>query len=101
MSTNLLHVDASILGSNSVSRRLSAEVVEKLANADPGLRVIRRDLAAIPIPHLSGPIFAASQSGDAPSDPALRADLALGREVLDEFLAADVVVLGLGLYNFG
>lgn len=99
--TNLLHVDASILGSNSVSRRLTADVVEKLAKADPGLRVIRRDLAAIPIPHLTGRTFAASQSGDAPGDPALQADLALGREVLDEFLAADVVVLGLGLYNFG
>ena len=101
MSTNLLHVDASILGSNSVSRTLSAAVVEKLERADPGLHVIRRDLAATPIPHLSGPALAASQSGDAPSDPALRDDLALGRAVLDEFLAADVVVLGLGFYNFG
>ena len=66
--TNLLHVDASILGSNSVSRRLTADVVEKLAKTDPGLRVIRRDRAAIPIPHLTGRTFAASRRSRTPSN---------------------------------
>ena len=101
MSKNLLHIDSSILGGNSVSRALSASVVARLRNDHPALRVTYRDLAAVPIPHLSGLYLAAGRASESPHDPALQADLALGSEVLEEFLAADIVVLGLGFYNFG
>ncbi len=101
MAKTLLHVDSSILGGNSVSRALSSGVVEQLRPSHPGLRVVHRDLAATPIPHLSGSYLAAGQAGEPDHDPALQADLALGSEVLEEFLAADIVVLGLGFYNFG
>jgi FMN-dependent NADH-azoreductase len=97
---NLLHLDSSILGGNSVSRTLSAAVVARLKGADPGLHETYRDLAAAPVPHLSGAYLAAAQSTDAGHDPALQADLALGSAVMEEFLAADIVVIGLGLYNF-
>jgi FMN-dependent NADH-azoreductase len=97
----LLHLDSSILGGNSVSRTLSAAIVAKLTAATPGTTVVYRDLAAEPIPHLSGAYLAAAQSGpEAQHDPALQADLALGGSVIEEFLAADVVVIGVGLYNF-
>jgi FMN-dependent NADH-azoreductase len=101
MSTRLLHVDSSILGDSSVSRTLSASVVARLQRNDPDLQVTYRDLSSVPIPHLSGAYFAAGQSAEAPKDPALQADLALGQAVLEEFLAADVVVIGVGFYNFG
>jgi len=101
MSTNLLHLDSSILGANSVSRTLSASVVAQLRKTNPAIRVAYRDLAAAPIPHLSGDYLAAGQVGEAQHEPALQADLALGNAVLEEFLAADIVVLGLGFYNFG
>jgi FMN-dependent NADH-azoreductase len=101
MSTNLLHVDSSILGANSVSRTLSASVVAQLRKVDPAIRVTYRDLAAGPIPHLSGGYLAAGQAGDVQHEPALQADLALGNAVLAEFLAADIIVLGVGFYNFG
>lgn len=97
----LLHIDSSILGSNSVSRQLTASVVDRLRRATPGLEVTHRDLAATALPHLSGAVFAAAMSGQAPQDPAVQADLALGNELLAEFLAADIVVLGVGFYNFG
>ena len=89
----LLHVDSSILAGQSVSRQLSAAVVAQLRKDAPGLQVTYRDLVSAPIPHLSGAHLA--------GDPSLQADLELGRAVLDEFLAADVVVVGLGFYNFG
>ncbi len=101
MSKTLLHVDSSILGGNSVSRVLSSATVVQLRPYYPGLQVIYRDLAARPIPHLSGSYLAAGQAGEPPHDPALQADLALGSEVLEEFLAADIVVLGVAFYNFG
>ena len=101
MATRLLHLDSSILGGNSVSRSLSASIVARLRRQHPGLQVTYRDLAATPIAHLSGAYLAAGSADESERDPALRADLALGSAVLEEFLAADIVVLGVGFYNFG
>ena len=101
MSKRLLHLDSSILGGNSVSRALSASVVARLQKADPGLQVTYRDLAGTPIAHLTGAYLAAGQTDKSGLDPALQADLAVGSAVLDEFLGADIVVVGVGFYNFG
>ena len=101
MSKTLLHVDSSILGGNSVSRSLSAAIVEQLRPSQADLTVIHRDLAATPIPHLSGAYLAAGQAVEPSHDAVMQADLSLGSTVLEEFLAADIVVIGLGFYNFG
>ncbi|WP_423372123.1 FMN-dependent NADH-azoreductase [Burkholderia sp. LMG 32019] len=95
----LLHIDSSILGQGSVSRELSAEVVATFRARDPGLTVTRLDLAATPIGHLTGLHLAAAQG--APVDDALKADVEIGQRALDEFLAADIVVIGAPMYNFG
>ena len=94
----LLHIDSSVLGPHSVSRQVSAGIVDRLRQATPGLEIVYRDLATTPLAHLSGPHLAAAQ-GAAP-DAALQPDLAAGQAVLDEFLAADTVVLGAPMYNF-
>ena len=94
----LLHINSSVLGPHSVSRQVSAAVVDRLRNAAPGLEIVYRDLTSTPLAHLSGSHLAAGQG--AVSDAALRDDLAAGRAVLDEFLAADIVVLGAPMYNF-
>lgn len=85
---NLLHVDSSILGGHSASRALSAAAVAELTASRPDLKVTYLDLAATPVPHLSGADLPslASDSGENP--------------VLDAFLAADIVVVGVALYNF-
>ena len=57
----LLHVDSSILGSNSASRLLTAEVVEAERRRVPGLTVVYRDLAADPLGHISGGHLGAAQ----------------------------------------
>lgn len=95
----LLHVDSSILGDNSVSRKISAGIVETLKAENPGLEVIHRDLGSEPIPHLSG-AYLAGQSADVKHDQALQEDLDLGGRALAEFLAADIVVVGAPMYNF-
>ncbi len=97
---NLLHIDSSILGGNSVSRKLSADIVAKLKNANPDLVETYRDLAAAPVPHLSGATLMAAQSLEGNHEPAVRDDLAIGGAVLKEFLAADTVVIGVAMYNF-
>ena len=95
----LLHLDSSILGAHSVSRSLSKATVERLTSEIPGLEVVYRDLVADPIAHLTGQ-YLAGQSADVKHDQALQDDIALGGKVMDEFLAADIVVIGIGFYNF-
>jgi FMN-dependent NADH-azoreductase len=94
----LLHIDSSVLGPHSVSRQVSAAIVERLSAATPGVEVAYRDLSSTPLAHLSGPHLAAAQ-GVVP-EAALQPDIAAGQAVLDEFLAADIVVLGAPMYNF-
>jgi FMN-dependent NADH-azoreductase len=95
----LLHIDSSVLGPHSVSRQLSAAIVHRLSSATPGLDVTYRDLTSSPLGHLSGPHLAAAQGAPAP-DSTLQRDIAAGHAVLDEFLAADIVVVGAPMYNF-
>jgi FMN-dependent NADH-azoreductase len=85
----LLHIDSSVLGPHSVSRQVSAAIVDRLVKATPGLDITYRDLTATPLHHLSGSHLAAAQGADPAST--LQQDLAAGQAVLDEFLAADVV----------
>jgi FMN-dependent NADH-azoreductase len=95
----LLHIDSSVLGPRSVSRQVSAAIVDRLQKATPDLNVTYRDLSAAPLAHLSGSHLAAAQ-GAVPEAVALQQDLAAGQTVLEEFLAADIVVIGAPMYNF-
>jgi FMN-dependent NADH-azoreductase len=94
----LLHIDSSVLGPHSVSRQVSAAVVDRLVKATPGLDIVYRDLTTTPLHHLSGSHLAAAQGAEPAG--ALQPDLAAGQVVLDEFLAADIVVIGAPMYNF-
>lgn len=86
----VLHIDSSALGSASASRELTAAVVRQLRADSPHVEVSYRDLDAQPLPHFTGATLAKS-------DPA---EAELAKTVLDEFLAADVVVIGAPMYNF-
>jgi FMN-dependent NADH-azoreductase len=84
----LLHLDASSLGQHSVSRALTAAVVAQITRDTPHTQVTYRDLIAQPLPHWT-PVM------DAESEAAK-----LGEAVMEEFLAADIVVIGAPMYNF-
>jgi FMN-dependent NADH-azoreductase len=94
----LLHLDSSVLGPHSVSRQVSAAIVDRLRKTHPGIEVTYRDLTTTPLAHLSGSHLAATQG--ATPEASLQADIAAGQQMLDEFLAADIVVLGAPMYNF-
>jgi FMN-dependent NADH-azoreductase len=96
---NLLHIDTSILGENSVSRRLTSGIVAREAALHPGLEVTYRDLAANPPLHLS-PAHIGAMFGHAQSDPAVIADLEATAPYVDELFAADIIVIGAPMYNF-
>jgi FMN-dependent NADH-azoreductase len=94
----LLHIDSSVLGPHSVSRQLSAAIVDQLRLATPNIEVRYRDLTVTPLTHLSGAQLAAAQGANPSADVAQ--ELATGQAVLEEFLAADTIVLGAPMYNF-
>lgn len=84
----LLHIDSSVTGAASVSRVLTAEIVARFAAHTPSLEVTRRDLTEDPLPHF---LVGAE-------DPAV---VAHNETILAEYIDADVVVVGVPLYNFG
>jgi FMN-dependent NADH-azoreductase len=94
----LLHIDSSVLGPSSVSRQVSAAIVDRLHKATPGLDIVYRDLTQTPLAHLSG-LHLSAMRGAALED-GLQQDIAASQAVMDEFLAADIVVLGAPMYNF-
>jgi FMN-dependent NADH-azoreductase len=77
----ILHIDTSINGDNSASRQITKALVEQLKGSQWGEKVVYRDLASNPIPHLTLDQFADTS-------------------VLEEFLAADTIVIGAPMYNF-
>jgi FMN-dependent NADH-azoreductase len=95
----LLHIDSSVLGPNSASRVLSAEIVARKIALHPGINVMRRDLAADAALHLSSAHLAAWQGG-AVEDADLGADLAKGAAYIEELFASDIIVIGAPMYNF-
>lgn len=76
----ILQIDSSITGETSVSRQLTAATVDQLLKQRPDARIVRRDLAAAPLSHLT------ERGQDA--------------DVLEEFLDAETVVIGAPMYNF-
>jgi FMN-dependent NADH-azoreductase len=95
----LLHIDSGLLRDGSVSRQLSANIVEQLQKARLDVHVIYRDLARDPPAHLTAEIFAADDRNADATDETLR-EIARSRDLLAEFLAADIVVIGAPMYNF-
>ena len=99
----ILHIDSSISGDQSVSRQLTANIVAKLTAANPGAAVAYRDLAAAPVPHQSPAILLSKiqpPTDEADRDGQVCTEIAATDAALDAFLAADVIVLGAPMYNF-
>lgn len=81
---NILHLDSAITGDRSASRKLSSAIARKVSAAHPDASLTYRDLADAPLDHLTLPAFGESEA----------------RALLEEFKAADIVVIGAPMYNF-
>jgi FMN-dependent NADH-azoreductase len=99
MSTVLV-LTSSALGEESVSNQLVQDAVAALRSEDTGLRVVTRDLGGSPIPHITLD-SATALRGAEPANAAQAAAQALSNELIAEIEAADTVVIGAPMYNFG
>ena len=96
----LLHIDSSILADHSASRQLSRSVVEAFSAVEAATQVIYRDLASEALTHFSAGTLAAAGTPEEGRDAAQQQEVASNEATLQEFLEADVVVIGAPMYNF-
>lgn len=96
----LLHIDSSIRGAESVSRQLTAAFAEHWRAANPEGTVTYRDLAAESVPHLDGATYSALFTPAEQRSAEQVAGIAVSQPLIDEVLAADVIVLGVPMHNF-
>ena len=101
MTPHLLHIDSSIQGERSISRRLTARAAAGWRAVHPGGTVSYRDLGADPLPHLDAAGGLARLVAPGEHTPAQAASWALSTELVDELRRADTILLGLPVYNFG
>jgi FMN-dependent NADH-azoreductase len=98
--SHLLVINSSAAGAASVSKQLIDETVARLRAADPALVVVERDLGANPVPHLTIDSTAAIRGAE-PANDAQRAAKALSDSLVAELKAADTLIIGAPMYNFG
>ncbi len=95
--SHILQIDASLSGAASVSRRATAQIVRDLDAA----HITHRDLAASPLPLIDTAWTTARLVAPEDQTPVDRASLALSDTLLAELEAADTIVIGLPVFNFG
>ncbi|HEX4021341.1 MAG TPA: FMN-dependent NADH-azoreductase [Acidobacteriaceae bacterium] len=96
----LLQIDSSPR-TDSVSRELTRKYVAEWKKQNPDGTVIVRNVALDPVPFVTEPWIHASHTDAAARTPEQKKALELSDKLVDEFLAADIVVLGVPMWNFG
>ena len=96
----ILKVDSSTNGGDSVSRELTDMIVEKLKSDNPDADIVTRDLGIEPLAHLNPITTGAIRMGEDDWTDDMKAAAPAEKAILEEFLSADVVVIGAPMYNF-
>lgn len=96
----MLRIDASVRRAHSHSRAAADELQRLWQGRHPAGRVIVRDLAESPVPHVTEAAVAAYFTPDAERTPETRALLALSDKLVDELLSADQLLISTPMYNF-
>ena len=99
--SNILRVDASARNAGSTTRQLADQLVARLVEQGYGASVTIRDLAAAPPALLTEDWVGANFTEDDDRNPDQKAALAASDTLIAELEAADTVVIGVPLYNFG
>ena len=97
----ILQLTTSLHSGNAQSSRLAERFVAQLRAEDPQTQVIVRDLATDPVPHLTAERFAGFNAKAEERNAEQRAAVAESNELIAELKAADTIVIGLPMYNFG
>jgi FMN-dependent NADH-azoreductase len=99
--TTILHIDASVRGDRSLSRKLSKAFVDQWLEREPGTTVISRDVGRNPPPLVTDAWVAAAFTAPKERRPDQHSELRLSDELIDELDRANVIVIGTPMYNYG
>jgi FMN-dependent NADH-azoreductase len=97
----ILQINSSLYSGNGQSSRLADEFVAALRARNPGAELVVRDLAREPVPHLDEQRFQAFLEKPEKRNHFQKSVVAYSDTLIDELRRADVIVLGLPMYNFG
>ena len=97
----LLYISSSIFGDNGNSSQLAGEFIQRWQAANPRGQVVRRDLTEAPLAHLDGARVGAFFTPTEQRSAAQQAIVDESDALVAELRDADVVVIGLPMYNFG
>jgi FMN-dependent NADH-azoreductase len=97
----LLQLNTSIFAGAGQSTRLADQFVARWRKHTPGAKVVVRDLGREPVPHLTAERFQAFGTKPGERTPAQQAAVNYSDVLIDELKRADVIVIGLPMYNFG
>lgn len=101
MTYKILHIDGSPMGDNSTSRKISAKAVAELKARHPDAIVTYHDYGTAPLPHLDALTIGSFFTPAEQRTPEQQAAVKASDTAVDEVLAADVIVLGVPMWNFG
>lgn len=101
MQHSILQIHTSPLGDHSVSRKLTAKIHAEIKLNHPDTKIVDRDLAISPLPHLSGITVGAFFTPPDQRNETQNESLKLSDELIDEVFAANVIVIGAPMWNFG
>jgi FMN-dependent NADH-azoreductase len=96
----LLNIRTSLFGSQAASSQLAERFVADWLKRNPDGRVVTRDLAADPIPHLTAERFVAFGTKPEDRSPEQQAEVERSDALIAELRSADAIVLGVPMYNF-
>ncbi|UGY92612.1 FMN-dependent NADH-azoreductase [Streptomyces gobiensis] len=96
----LLHLDSSLNGDNSTSRAVATVFRQAWESQHPEGKVIYRDLAADPLPHIDAAAFYAGYTDPAERTPEQQAAFALRETLIQELEEADAVLIGAPMHNY-
>ena len=98
--TTVLKIDSSIYSQAGQSSQLGAQFIAAMREREPGVHVVERDLARDPVPHLDADRFQAFLTPPAERTSGQQAVAAYSDGLIQELREADVIVLGVPMYNF-
>lgn len=96
----ILVIDSSPRLKDSVSRQVTNEVVAQLKNKYPGAEVLRRDLSANPLPHITEENINAYYTPPEQRNAQALAAIKASDQAVDELLSTDILVIGAPMWNF-
>lgn len=98
---NILHIESSIFAEQGISSQLSRKLIAELREKSPAVSVVQKHFALTPVPHFDGDFLTALTTEPEQRNSDQQAKVDYADQQIEDLQAADVIVIGVPMYNFG